>query len=132
MYRGNRDSEHCPPCTSMSFDATQAARRATLQHRHAPPSRAMLVPRTPRILTLWSTVNVLPRAASSSSAEGTVAASLDHHSDEEEDGPFHQFHTHRVQLGSPRKEAETPHIRWCIALPPRNIKLTPCGEPPSG
>ena len=53
-------------------------------------------------------VNVLPRTATSSSAEGAVAASLDHHGEEENDGPLHQFHTCRVQLGSARKEAEMP------------------------
>ena len=111
MYRGYRNSEHCPPCTSTSFDATQTARRATLQHRHAPLSRVAPPPRTARIPALQSTVNVLPTAASSYSAERATAAFLDHYSDEdseEEDGPFHQFHAHRIQLGSPRKEAEAP------------------------
>ena len=45
-----------------------------------------------------------PRAALLSSAEGAMAASLDYY-EEEEDGSFHQFHAHQVQLASPRREA---------------------------
>ena len=58
-------------------------------------------------------VNVPPRAAFSYSNQGATAASLDYYSEDEEDGSFHQFHAHRGQLGSPRKEREAPRIRWC-------------------
>ena len=125
MYRSNRDSEHCLPCTSMSFDATQAAKRAVLQHRHAPLLRATPPSGTPRTPALQSTVNMLPRAASSYSAEGSVAASLDHHSYEEEDGPFHQFHAHRVELGSPGKEAEAPLHQVVHSSPAKDGQIDP-------
>ena len=52
MFRGNSDFDHCLPCTSTSFDATQAAKMAKLQHRHSPPSRAMPPPRAPKAPTL--------------------------------------------------------------------------------
>ena len=122
VYRGNRDSEHCPLCTSMSFDAIQAAKRAVLQHRHTSLLRATPPPGTPRIPALQSTY----------SAKGSMAASLDHRGYEEEDGPFHQFDTHRVELGSLGRKQKHPCIRWYIAPLPRTVKLTPCGEPPSG
>ena len=121
VYRGNQDSEHYPLCTSVSFDATQAARRAALEHGHAPPSRATPPSRTPRTPTLHSTVNVLPRAASSYSAEGAMAASLDHHSDDDEDGPFSSMPA-EFSLGVPGKKQKQPCVRWCIALPPRMVK----------
>ena len=159
MYRGNRDSEHCPPCTSTSFDVTQAARRATLQHGPAPPSRAMPPPRTPRTPYLRSTVNVPPRAASSYSAEGpwllpwttavmrrrmdlsisatpaeglrlppwTTVAMRRRRIDPSISSMATEF-----SLGVPKKQQKCPLIRWCIALPPRMVKFTPCGEPPSG
>ena len=129
LFRGDSDFDHYPPCTTTSFDATQAARRATQQHGHTLLSRAMPLPRAPRAPALQSTVNVPCRPASSS-AEGAVAASLDHHGEEEEDGPFHQFHTTEFSFGVPERKQKFPCIRWCIVLPPRAIKLTPCGEPP--
>ena len=74
---------------------------------------------------LRSTVNMLPRAASSYSAERATAASLDHCCDEEEDGPFHQFHAHRVQLGCPRKEAEVPPCQVVHSSPAKSGQIDP-------
>ena len=68
-------------------------------------------PRACRAPTLRSAVNMLPRVASSSSAEGATAASLDYYEEDEEDGSFHHFHACQVQLVSPRGEAP-PH--WVV------------------
>ena len=54
-----------------------------------------------------------------------MAASLDHHSEEEGDGSFHQFHAHRVQLVSPRKEAETPLHQVVHSSPSKGSKMDP-------
>ena len=70
-------------------------------------------------------VNVPPRAVSYLSAQGAVDASLDHYNEEEEDGPFHQFHTCRVQLGSPRKEAEVPSCQVVGSFPSKGSKIDP-------
>ena len=56
---------------------------------------------------------MLPRVASSSSAKGAAAASLDYYGEGEEDGSFHQFHAHQVQLGSSRKESKAPPC-WVV------------------
>ena len=45
VFKANSDSNHCPPCTAMSFDAKQATRRAAQQSGHAPPSKPMLLPK---------------------------------------------------------------------------------------
>ena len=66
-----------------------------------------------------------PRAASSLSTQGTVAASLDHYGEEEGNGPFHQFHTCRVQLGSPRKEGEAAPYQVVCSSPSKGSKVDP-------
>ena len=96
-----------------------------LQQGHAPPSRATPPSGTSRTPALQSTVNVLPRTASSHSVQGAAAASLNHCSNEEEDGLIHQFHTHRVQLVSPRKEAEAPPCQGVHSSPTKDSQIDP-------
>ena len=50
---------------------------------------------------------------------------MDHCSNEEEDGPFHQFHAHRVQLGSPKKEAEVPPCQVVHSSPTKDGQVDP-------
>ena len=90
---------------------------------HVPLSRATPPLRTPRTPTLWCTMNVLPRAASSHSAKGVVAASLDHCGNEEEDGPLHQFHICRVQLVSSGKELEAPPHQVVQSFPTKDGQI---------
>ena len=68
-------------------------------------------------------MNVLPRAASS--YQGATTASLDHCGNEEEDGYFHLFHAHKVQLGTPRKEAGTPLHQVVQSFPAKDGKINP-------
>ena len=96
------------PCTTTSFDAKQATKKAVQQCWPTQPSTAAPSPRACRAPALLSQVNVPPRKASSSSAKGATATSLDYYGEDEEDGSFHQFHACRVQLGSPREEREAP------------------------
>ena len=75
--------------------------------------------------TLQFTVNMPPRAASSHLVEGAMAASWDHHDDEEEDGPFHQFHACRAQLASPGKEAEGLLHQMVHSSPTKDGQIDP-------
>ena len=85
----------------------QAARKAKQQCGCTQPSAAAPLPRARRVPAVRSTVNMPPRAASSSSVKRAVAASLDCY--DEEEGSFHQFHAHQVQPGeSKRGEGSTP------------------------
>ena len=61
-----------------------------------------------------------------------MAASLDHHSNEEEDGPFYQFHARRVQLASPRKEAEAPLLQVGHSSPTKDGQIDPLWRTTSG
>ena len=83
-------------------------RKATWHQGPTQPSAAAPSPRACRAPALQSVVNVLPKEASLSSAKGAAATCLDYCGEDKEDGSFHQFHTHQIQLGSPRKETEAP------------------------
>ena len=109
VFRGRSNFDHCPLCTTASFDAKQAAWQCRATH----PPAAAPSPRAHRAFALQSAVNVLPRAASLSSAKGATATSLDYYGEDEEDGSFQQFHVWQVQLGSPRKEGEAP-LHWVV------------------
>ena len=95
------------------------------QCRPTQPSADVPSPRAHRALTLQSAMNMPPRAASSSSAKGAAAASVDYYGEDEEDGSFHQFHTCRVQLGSPRKEREVPPCQVVHNSPSVGNKIDP-------
>ena len=90
---------------------TIIAHHAPHECRCTQPSVTTPSPQACRAPTLQSAVNVLPRAASSSSAEGATAVSLDYYEEDEEDGSFHQFHACWVKLASPRREAP---LHWVV------------------
>ena len=71
-------------------------------------------------------MNMPLRAASSCSAEGAAAASLDHCGEEDkEDGSFHQFHHRRVQQSSMHKQTATPPHQVICSSPTKNIPIDP-------
>ena len=78
-------------------------------------------PRTPAVR---SVVNVLPRTASSCSAEGAPAKSLDDYEEEDEEF-FHQFHHCRVQQSSMHKEITTPPCQVMHASPTKSNPIDP-------
>ena len=81
------------PCPTTSFNAMQASRKA-------------------RIPILQSAVKVTSRVTSSYASTRGVAASLDHHSEEEGDHSFHQYHMNCLKYGSPKQE---------VAMPPHHV-----------
>ena len=49
MFQGEHDFDHCLPCTTASFDAKQATRKAKWQCGHTQPSAATPLPRACRV-----------------------------------------------------------------------------------
>ena len=117
---GEYNFGHCSSCTAASFDMKQATMKAKWQCGHTQPSPAAPSPRAHRAPALWSMVNMPPRAASSSSDKGAMAASSDCYDKDKEEGSFHQFHAIWVQWGSPREEREAPPC-WLGAIPPPRL-----------
>ena len=63
-----------------------------------PLQSPMPQPLAPQMLAVWLAVSVAPRATSSYSVEGAMAATLDHVKEEEEEISFHEFHAHHMQV----------------------------------
>ena len=123
IYQGVRDSDHCPPCTPMSFDYQQRGRaihqcHISQQARHSytqqfwcggPSNRPMTSPHNHEAPAL--VVTVPQRVRSSFSIEGAAAVSLDHNDEDMGEEAFHRFHVCRVQLKAPQEKSDAPLCR---------------------